>query len=739
MVLNECIAGEEKSRWRLRQESSSGGKSEPVYVTGVVYSGEMSKLPSSERRSDFQGENISLITRAKTPARDVTDIRKDLFHNFPDLEDKLDVPDDKVLPPAQVKGEYPNQNLFLEIVDATASSSPNLNIFDKEQILSSQQGDALILGGNAQTILTLEAPKNRPPVVNNIEWETMDEIRVTADTTGRNYRSFQSSERQDPFSVRHERLKYGEGDEEEERYRPTRDCTIVWARDALAITRPDDALGGAEGEPPSYQTGFGQPDVNGNYPFNVKWVRPGSDKWRWISSHYEASGGYFAMRGDIRPGTDEATFFLDLTPVIAPDYKVPFLQGERFISIRVFGSEEIESQRRIAGRVRLDDSEGVDAFSVTPPDAYIGMAAVMRSHDSPDIPCGIVKHGETLVSRLDVYDLEYPEGNRFRYILGLKLRNRPGVPCTFSHVEVALQSQPRDDTEEKKSQLVAGTPGSYNLAQHENYTRAEHWDGMMPTRGRVGFIAMGRPGEVPTLEEAGKLAAQLTTFNSGDVPGLINVNTAPRGTLICLPWASPPVSPSSMKEADWEQEFLRMYDWNSLMTQAVTNARQEAPLAGEEEFSLEKALREGYDKAKADDDGDGFIDEGPYETIGDLARAIRTVRWMLLGLHKQPAILDWSDNIIRRGGRALPRELVRGEIERIYGPVDVSSSQYNQWIQERIARLEKEIFSRVSNLITVQSNVYEIITRAGVVARVPETAETLNLATQTDRMIADRR
>ena len=84
-------------------------------------------------------------------------------------------------------------------------------------------------------------------------------------------------------------------------------------------------------------------------------------------------------------------------------------------------------------------------------------------------------------------------------------------------------------------------------------------------------------------------------------------------------------------------------------------------------------------------------------------------------------------------------DLVKQELEQIYGEMEAPRDQTYRWIEPRIARLEKEVFSRVSNLITVQSNVFEIVTRAGVVARVPETNETLNLAKQSDRIIADRR
>ncbi len=626
-------------------------------------------------------------------------------------------------------------------------------------ILSSQipGSDWLVLGGTAETVLTLEAPKNRPTDVIDLKWETMDEIRVTADTRGRNYRGFQSSERQDPFSMNYERAGYTD----QERYRATREFTVIQARDALAIGRPEEALGNLAVNVNPIKT------ILGGSPRG--WLRPPYSKesadhaedpdwprWQWVSSHYEASGGYFAET----TGNKTATFYFDLTPIVAPDSRTRIDPGKMFVGVRVFGSEEIVNKKRVPGRVRLDDSENPDDGNyLTPNTAYVGFATMVLNEEGGlpgEVSCGYLKHGETLVSHLDVSRIMYIEGNCHRYILGVMVTSKGQAvdpePWTFTlgRIEVSLSGP---DTQP----LVAGTPGSYNVAQHENYTRAEHWDGMMPTRGRVGFIAMGGTNRVPTLEETGKLATQLTTFPSGDVQGLINVNTSPRSTLICLPWACPPLSGMD------EEEFILMYDWNCLMTQAVTNARGERALKplyqevtnpkkyGEDNdgdgFIYEDPYKSIVDLAKAGEAGGANRVDGPYETIGDLARAIRAIRWTLLGRHKQPDTIDWSDFLIRRSVRVQPMDLVKQELEQIYGEMEAPRDQTYRWIEPRIARLEKEVFSRVSNLITVQSNVFEIVTRAGVVARVPETDETtnetinvtLNLAKQSDRIIADRR
>jgi hypothetical protein len=276
--------------------------------------------------------------------------------------------------------------------------------------------------------------------------------------------------------------------------------------------------------------------------------------------------------------------------------------------------------------------------------------------------------------------------------------------CTFSYIEISTAGGMEafdfvdQDVETDPYPALGGTAGRANGTFSYSPDHAEHWDGMMPNIGRTAFISTGPPFRTPTLEEIGQVARQITTYHDRDISGLISLNTAQRPVLLCLPWAQPPADRISDAAA-----FDRKYGFANLMAMIVTNARQEN--GGSGGFGGQTSRL-----PLVDDDGDGFVDEGPYQSVGDVARALRALRWVA-GITEplnQPVFGPWTNF---SGTMTSPNILQDEFIELFNDPTITTNDIAGDWI----ARLEKEVFARISNLVTVRSNEFELVTRGRVI------------------------
>jgi hypothetical protein len=488
----------------------------------------------------------------------------------------------------------------------------------------------------------------------------VDQVRVVADTTGRQYRGFQSNERDDPFSRLYEPRTVYTAEGEQQRLNGIRQFTRLYARDALAVRDV------ASMEPLSMM------DVDDDWP------RPGAP-WIFEASPTDISGGFFRA-----PDDDEVYYGVWRWAI---DERLdPWTQ---WVSVRVFGNQKVENEEYELPEPAL---------------GRIGWATVTLSIG--EYVAEDLYNGEVLIPYLDV-DL-LPTTSDGRRVLEIEIANArwnnnyssvEPINTSFSYLELStVGTMARFDTGEEDDligddqPLLGGTAGRPNGTFVYSPDAPEHWDGMMPNTGRVAFISTGTPNRPPALDEAAQLVSQLTTHFERNVPGLININTAQRPVLLCLPWAQPPHNRTMDSTT-----FLRMYQFANLMAMAVTNARQE--MGG---------WPEGTRETGRDDDRDGFTDEGPYQTTGDLIRAIRALRWVHGLSPPMGSDIVWPS--YGWGGFGDPilmqefRELAGDETLMI---TDIGAG----WL----TRLEKEIFARVSNLITVRSNVFEIATRGRVV------------------------
>jgi len=295
--------------------------------------------------------------------------------------------------------------------------------------------------------------------------------------------------------------------------------------------------------------------------------------------------------------------------------------------------------------------------------------------------------------------------------------------CTFSYIGISTAGTmeafdiPDQDLETDPYPVLGGTAGRINGTFAYSPNHAEHWDGMMPNIGRAAFISTGPAFRTPTVEEIGQVARQITTYHKKDIPGLISLNTAQRPVLLCLPWAQPPADHISDSGT-----FDRKLGFANLMAMIVTNARQEN--GGSGGFSGPSA-RLPY----VDDDGDGFVDEGPFQSVGDFARALQALRWVA-GTTEPPAAPVFGSWTNFRGTMTNPDMLQDEFIQLFNDPTITPDDIKGDWI----VRLEKEIFARISNLVTVRSNEFELVTRGRVI-----TDDGRVMAESTTSQIVDRR
>lgn len=207
--------------------------------------------------------------------------------------------------------------------------------------------------------------------------------------------------------------------------------------------------------------------------------------------------------------------------------------------------------------------------------------------------------------------------------------------------------------------LRGGTPGVPSFAPVTGLPLV--YDGRFASPGDLWRVAASGPEWILSATDIGQLANRISARYQSDVPGLINVNTAPISVLTALPWLPPRffgTAPAASLDINLRYEF------HALIAHRLVEGRSEFSAAGRNEKDV-------------DDDNDGFIDEGPYEEIGDILRVLRD---------------PWLGTLLER---------------RMAGnPID---PDFRWDVNEQMAA-----FARVSGLITTRSSVFTATSRGRI-------------------------
>ncbi|HEQ60696.1 MAG TPA: hypothetical protein ENN74_03705 [Firmicutes bacterium] len=143
-------------------------------------------------------------------------------------------------------------------------------------------------------------------------------------------------------------------------------------------------------------------------------------------------------------------------------------------------------------------------------------------------------------------------------------------------------------------------------------------NGHLPSPGAIADVAASGPQWVLSASDAVRLAGRFTTHEQThwgegglEVPGLINLNTAPASVLCALPWLPPRFFDEFERRGlSLPVRYNVQFTVHALIAQRLVEGRGEWDSTGRSQRNV-------------DDDGDGFVDERPYQEVGDILRVLR--------------------------------------------------------------------------------------------------------------------
>lgn len=167
-----------------------------------------------------------------------------------------------------------------------------------------------------------------------------------------------------------------------------------------------------------------------------------------------------------------------------------------------------------------------------------------------------------------------------------------------------------------KLELRGGSPGrpSSQPPAQKPLVRNGH----LPSPGAIAELPASGPQWVLSASDVVRLAGRFTTREQTDwseggleVPGLINLNTAPASVLCALPWLPPRFFDEFERRGlSLPVRYNVQFTFHALIAQRLVEGRGELDSTGRNVKGV-------------DDDGDGFTDEGPYKDVGDILRVLR--------------------------------------------------------------------------------------------------------------------